>query len=641
MEWLRFRDVERHYGSRRIFAGASGVLRDGERIGLVGPNGAGKSSLLRLLAGVDPLEGGEIVRARHAKLGYLSQTAVDDPDVTLQRLLDASFVRHREAEKRVRDLEGELARTSESEGAGRLDDLLRRYGTARDELDRHGGETNERRLRALLAAFDFTAADLARPIGEFSGGQRTRAMLGRVFLDDPDYLLLDEPTNHLDLAMVRWLENFLREETRPFIVVSHDRLFLDRVTTQIWEIDGEALHEYSAAPQPYTAYVVEKAERQALEQRAYERAKEEHQRQKGVIAELRTHGSHNYAQVRSREKRLAKLAPPQAPPISSKRLGVSLTSARRATGGIAIRAQRVAKSYATQLFRDVTFEVARGERIAILGPNGSGKTTLLKILAEEIEPDAGTVRISPGVSIATFSQHAQDEMRLESSAVEAVMEAAPVDDFTARSLLGRLGVSGDEGDKAVQDFSGGERRRIMLARLMAKSADLLLLDEPTNDLDIASQEALESVLSDYEGAMVVVSHDRYFLRRLVDRIVWLHDGVWQLVEGGFDAYERLESGSKPDAPAPKPPRKNVSVADPGVRAQDLKRTLAAAEREVAALDARRSEIQLEFADSSIYDDRERVDALRAELADVEQRAQASLTAWEAALKAAEGADSST
>ena len=638
MELLRFRDVERHYAARRIFSGASGVLRDGERIGLVGPNGAGKSSLLRLLAGVDPLEGGEIVRARHAKLGYLSQQPADDPDITLQRLLDAAFARHREAEKRVRDLEQELARSTEAE-SGRLDDLLRRYGIARDELDRHGGETNERRLRELLAAFDFTPADLARPIVEFSGGQRTRAQLGRLFLDDPDYLLLDEPTNHLDLAMVRWLENFLREEKRPFIVVSHDRLFLDRVATQIWEIDGEALAEYSPAPQPYTAYVLEKTERQAQAQREYERAKEEHERQKDVIAELRTHGSHNYAQVRSREKRLAKLPPPQQPLVTSKRLGVSLTSARRATGGIALRTQRLAKSFAAPLFRDLTFEVARGERIAILGPNGSGKTTLLNILAGEEEPDAGTVRISSGVRMATFAQHAQDEMRLDASAVEAVMDAAPVDEFTARSLLGRLGISGDEGDKAVRDFSGGERRRIMLARLMAKSADLLLLDEPTNDLDIASQEALESVLADYEGAMVVVSHDRYFLRRLVDRIIWLHDGSWQLIEGGFDAYERLESGAPAEFPArQQAPRKTDVAAEQKVRTGDLKRNLAAAERAVAALDGRRAEIQLEFADPTIYDNRERVAELQKELAAVEERAQSALAAWETALAAAEAAE---
>jgi ATP-binding cassette subfamily F protein 3 len=631
VELLRFRDLERHYGARLIFSGASGVLRDGERIGLVGANGAGKSSLLRMLAGVDAPEGGEIVRARDAKLGYLSQAPVEDPQTTLQGVLDAAFARHREAAARVSELEAALA---DAQGE-RLDDLLRRYGAARDALERHGGEANERNIRTMLAALDFTPADLARRTGDFSGGQRTRAMLGRLFLEDPDYLLLDEPTNHLDIGMVRWLEDFLRSDARPFIVVSHDRLFLDRVATQIWEIDRERLNVYTPAPKPYTAFVVEKAERLEQERRDYERATEELERQKAVIAELRTHGSHNYSHVRSREKRLAKLDRPQPPPSREKRLGVAVTSARRATNGIAIRAQRVSKAYTAPLFRDLDLEIARGERVAILGPNGSGKTTLLKILAGEIEPDSGWVRVSEGMSLAYFAQHAADEMDLSARAVDAVMDAAPVDEFTARSLLGRLGLGGTDGDKPVEAFSGGERRRIMLARLMAKSADLLLLDEPTNDLDIASQEALESVLSEYEGAMIVVSHDRYFLQRLVDRVVRLHDGSWDVLEGGFAAYERVEAGEPLPRPAPKPQARKEAPADPKARALELKRALAAAEREVAALDARRAELQLEFADPATYDDRERVEALRVELEELERRSQAALAAWESALEAVE------
>jgi ABC-type multidrug transport system ATPase subunit len=313
---------------------------------------------------------------------------------------------------------------------------------------------------------------------------------------------------------------------------------------------------------------------------------------------------------------------------------VAVTSARRATRGTAISARHVTKSYGTPLVHDLSIEVTRGERVAILGPNGSGKTTLLKILAGELAPDAGSVQTGTGVRLAYFAQHAEDEMSLDARAVDAVMDAAPVDEFAARSLLGRLGLSGDAGDKPVAAFSGGERRRIMLARLMAKSADVLLLDEPTNDLDIASQEALESVLSEYEGAMIVVSHDRYFLQRLVDRIVWLREGTWDVVAGGFAAYERLEAGMPPEPQAVKAAPRN-RAADPKAVALERKRALTAAEHEVTALDARRVQIQLEFADPATYDDRARVEALRVELAEIDRRADAALADWETALAATE------
>jgi ATP-binding cassette subfamily F protein 3 len=612
------------------------------KVGLVGPNGAGKSSLVRILAGLDEPSAGSVIRAREGRLGYLSQAASSDGASTLREILTAAFARMQREEALVRELETELSRASEAGDAALEERLLRRYGDAREAFDRHGGAQNERRMRAMLASFGFAETDLDRPTSGFSGGQRTRAALARMLLEEPDYLILDEPTNHLDIETVRWLEDFLRDDPRATLVVSHDRYFLDRVANVIWELDGGELERYDVPNgNAYSAYVTEKAARRELAEREYGRFRDEERRRKAVVAELRTHGSHNYSHVRSREKQLAKMERVEAPKTSQQSISVKLESARRATNGLALGVRDVAVAYATPLFAHLSFEVARGERLAVVGPNGAGKSTLLAVLAERRVPDRGSVKVMAGVTTAYFSQDSADELPPGRSAVDAVLDGAVVLPEQARSLLGRLGLGGDAGDKPVEAFSGGERRRIMLARLMARSADLLFLDEPTNDLDIPSREALEEVLASYGGAMIVVSHDRYLLARLAQRVLWLHDGRAEMIEGG---YERFEEAQRPGAPPPsankKPEPARVRVepeADAKRRRERETRDLAACEREVARLDAERALLEREFADPAIYEDRERVAALERELDVARAACDAAFARWEALLEAASAA----
>ncbi len=641
MEWLRFDGLERAYGARTIFGGLEGVLRDGLKVGLVGPNGAGKSSLVRILAGLDEPDAGTVVRARDGRLGYLSQAASAEGSVTLRQILTRAFARMHEEEALVRSLEGELSHASERGDAAAEARLLRRYGEARETFDRHGGTGNERRMRAMLASFGFLESDLDRPAAAFSGGQRTRAALASMLLEEPDYLILDEPTNHLDIETVRWLEDFLRDDPRATLVVSHDRYFLDRVANTIWELDGGELAQYDV-PQgrAYSAYVAEKAARRELAEREYDRFRDEEKRRKAVVAELRTHGSHNYSHVRSREKALAKMERVEAPKTSQQSISVKLESARRATNGLALAARDLGVAYAVPLFAKLSFEVARGERLAVVGPNGAGKSTLLAVLAGRRVPDSGSVKLPEGVTSAYFSQDAADELPAGYAAVDAVLEGSTILPEAARGLLGRLGLGGDAGDKPVEAFSGGERRRIMLARLMARSADLLFLDEPTNDLDIPSREALEDVLASYGGAMVVVSHDRYLLQRLAQRVLWLHDGIATQIDGGYD---RFEEAQRPGAPPPAaPPKPAVERAPSGaalerearLRREREAREIAACEREVARLDAERALLEREFADPAIYDDRERVAALERELEAARAACDAAFERWERLLEGA-------
>ncbi len=608
MELLRFTSLARHYGSNDVFADLGGVVRDGDKIGLVGPNGAGKSSLVRLLVGQDEPDGGTVVRARDARLGYLAQDAAEGGHQTLRAAFDEALAR---------------------------------------------GSAPEWEMRATLNRFDFAESDLDRPLTAFSGGQRTRALLARTLLEQPGWLVLDEPTNHLDLDTVRWLENLVARDPRAFLIVSHDRYFLETVCTRIWELDRGELAVYEVKQgRAYSQYVEQREARREQQRRDYESALAERKRQRAVIDELRTHGSHNYSAVWSREKQFAKLDAVDAPRAEKRSIAVALASARRATNGPAVDVKGLTKAYDRTLFADVTATFYRGDRVAIVGPNGAGKTTFLRILAEELPPDRGSVRYGSGLRTASYSQSSVDDLRAGDTAAEAVMRMG-VTDEEARGLLGRLNLGGDSGDKPVEAFSGGERRRIMLARLMAQRADCLFLDEPTNDLDIPSREALEDVLASYDGALFVVSHDRYLLKRLGERVVAIRDGTLTILDDGYDAYERKQheavsenGGANGDGARTTPAQKAAKLDRQAAHeakqeAQRRKRAVTAAEKRVADLEAERAELERQFAAPDLYDDSARVIRLTHELERVRKASEAALDAWLSASDAWEAYEAGT
>jgi ATP-binding cassette subfamily F protein 3 len=603
VELIRFSGLERHYGAKEVFSNLSGVVRDGEKIGLVGPNGAGKSSLSRLLAGRDAPDGGTIVRAKETRFGYLAQEASESGPATIR----AAFT---------------------------------------EAVERSGA--HEWEIRATLNRFGFSETDLDRPLAQFSGGQRTRALLARALLEQPDWLLLDEPTNHLDIDTVRWLENFVARDSRAYLIVSHDRYFLETVASTIWELDRGELSTYEVKQgRAYSMFLEEREARREQARRDFEASMTELKRQRAVVAELRTHGSHNYSAVRSREKALDRVAVSEAPAKERRRIAIALDAARGATKGYAIEIAGITKAYDKPLFSDLSAAFVRGERVAIVGPNGAGKTTLLRILGGELNPDRGSVRYGTGLTTASYSQSSVDDLPAGATAVEAVMQmGAGVE--AARALLGRLNLGGDATDKRVEAFSGGERRRIMLARLMAQRADCLFLDEPTNDLDIASREALEDVLAEYGGAMFIVSHDRFLLKRLAQRVIAVRDGSATVVDGDYETYElrahQAASGAKAKAkkkgaepvkaPAEAPSRQAAHEAK--LEAGRRKKAVADAERRVADLDAERAELELRFAGAEIYEHPETVVDLQRELDELKARIEEAYAAWEAALESVEG-----
>jgi ATP-binding cassette subfamily F protein 3 len=596
MELLRFTGLERHFGAKEVFRNLGGVIRDNEKIGLVGPNGAGKSTFVRLLAGIDRPDDGTIARARETRFGYLAQDAAESGPSTLRAAFDEAMAR---------------------------------------------GSAHEWEMRATLNRFAFAESDLDRPMSEFSGGQRTRALLARTLLEEPDWLILDEPTNHLDLDTVRWLETFVARDTRTYVIVSHDRYFLETVATKIWELADGELVEYSVTPgKAYSEFVEQREERRAQQQRVYDAAMTERERQRAVIAELRTHGSHNYSHVRSREKALERVDLVDAPRKERRSISVALTAARKATTGIAIELVDVAKAYNEPLFAGVNAKFARGETVAIVGPNGAGKTTLLRIISGDMTPDRGHVRYGVGLTTAGYSQSTVDDLPPGLTAADAVQQMG-VTGEEARSLLGRLNLGGDSVDKPVEAFSGGERRRIMLARLMAQRADCLFLDEPTNDLDIPSREALEDVLASYDGALFVVSHDRYLLKRLAERVIAIRDGHATIVDGDYETYEQrqhLLPGATPgDARASGKSVQNDKRAAHEARldAGRRKRAVLDAEKRVASLDAEKARLEARFTASDLYVDLSAVITLQLELDRVRLESERAFEAWEQATNALE------
>ncbi|HEV2642288.1 MAG TPA: ABC-F family ATP-binding cassette domain-containing protein, partial [Candidatus Elarobacter sp.] len=507
MELVRFSALERHYGANEVFSGLDGVIRDGDKVGLVGPNGAGKSSLVRLLAGHDESDGGTIVRARARSLGYLAQDAAESGPQTLRAAFDEAMAR---------------------------------------------GHAQEWEMRATLNRFDFEESDLDRPLREFSGGQRTRALLARTLLEQPDWLVLDEPTNHLDLDTVRWLENFVARDPRAFLIVSHDRYFLETVATEIWELDRGELSVYDVKPgRAYSMYVEERDIRREQQRREYEAAMTERQRQRAVIDELRTHGSHNYSAVWSREKAFARVDVVDAPRKERRKIAVALSAARRATSGPAVEIKGIAKAYDRTLFANVTATFTRGERVAIVGPNGAGKTTLLRILAGETEKHGGELAFQKGTRVALHDQRppleqamslreyvlsgardlvaTEEELaRLEQAMAGGAHDQATLNRYSeaqarlehaggygwrdhAASVLRGLGFAEEDLDRPLRTFSGGELTRASLARALGGDPDLLLLDEPTNHLDVANLEWLERELNSLDAAVILVAHDRWFL----------------------------------------------------------------------------------------------------------------------------------
>jgi len=530
MSVLSVQAVSRWFGEREVLKDVSFRIGQGDRVGLVGPNGTGKTSLLRIAAGLDAPDGGTVALARGTRIGFLRQELLEDATGTVIEHARGAAAHLRELERELQGLEAEIA-TGDSEA-------LERYADAQHHFEHAGGYDFEATLARILGGLGLGGL-VDREVATLSGGERTRLGLARLLLDDPDVLLLDEPTNHLDVAALEWLENFLVEQDATAVISSHDRWFLDRVTSRTLSIEDRMVVEYRGG---YSHYARQRLDRETAQMRAHARQAEEIARTEEFI---RRYGAGQRSkEARGRGKKLARVERIEAP-TQSTRHSWGLEAADLGSETV-LETTALAVGYMDPVMRTGPLRVPRDARVAVVGPNGAGKTTLVRTLVGDLSPLDGYVSAAPAARVAYLEQ-AQAELTGDQTVLEAMRSAGALDDQEARNLLARFLFRGDEVQRAVSVLSGGERSRLALARLSLRHANLLVLDEPTNHLDLAAREQLEAVLADYEGTLVFVSHDRYFIDKLASELWLISGGLLRRFEGGWTAYQRERAAGR-DAP---------------------------------------------------------------------------------------------
>jgi ATP-binding cassette subfamily F protein 3 len=536
-------NLGKYYGAEQIFDGVNFMANRGDKIAVVGANGAGKSTLLKIIAGIEDATSGNIYFARGTRVSYLAQEAQFNTNRTLYEEAEGAFAHLRAMEQELRELETLIADTDHLEWQARME----RYGDLLARFEHAGGYDSERMIERMLEGLSFTSAQFDQPVQQFSGGQKTRAALAIALLQDPDLLLLDEPTNHLDLHALQWLEDFLHSWPGTLMVISHDRYFLDKVTTRTFEMAHSKLTDW---PGNYSKYLRLKAERDEHQQKVYEAqqafiAKEEEfirrhmagQRTKEAQGRLKrlNRFKHGWEGVHGFVKESVDA------PQTNKQLKLNLDAQRRSGYVVLTLSNQLAVGYHTPdgehiLVRTPALELHRQECVALMGPNGAGKTTLLRTIVGELPVLKGRITRGVGVSSGYYAQ-THDELNPDNTVLEEVHRVKPLETTERiRSLLGQFLFSQDDVFKRVGDLSGGERSRVALAQLTLKAPNLLVLDEPTNHLDIAAREALEAVLQTYDGTILFVSHDRYFIDALAGKIWMVEDGTVREFEGNYSEY---------------------------------------------------------------------------------------------------------
>lgn len=532
------------YGTDVIIKGVDFHINSGDRIGLVGRNGAGKTTLLNMITGELSSDDGQIFISSGVKIGYLKQRDNFEPENTIIDEIQKVF-------EQVKQLEEEINRTSDEAAALPFDEgLLHKLDRLQQEYERRGGYTYRSEATGILTSMAFGPETYDKKIKTLSGGEKTRLALAALLLEKPDLLVLDEPTNHLDIGMLKWLEQYLSSYKGSIIIVSHDRYFLNKSVNKIFEIEHHKLKVYDGN---YDTFAEKKRQLREAEARAYENQQREIKRQEDIIRHMKERGTEHLAKrARSREKRLDMIERIEKPKNAEGKMKIEFRQDFE-SGSDVILTENLKKSFVNGesrriLFDHVNMDIKKGEKICIVGRNGIGKTTLLKLIMQELLPDSGRVKIGHNV---TFGYYDQGQLLLNpaNTVLEEMKETYRLyTDTRMRSLLGRFLFKGDEVFLKVGDLSGGEKARLSLLKLMLGGANTLLLDEPTNHMDIESKEVFEEALSEFPGTALIVSHDRYFLQKIPDRILEItEDGIVEYL-GKYDYYmekkEQIQSGKK-------------------------------------------------------------------------------------------------
>jgi len=528
---LRLEHISKIYPTGEVLKDVNWEVKAGDRIGLVGVNGAGKSTQLKIIAGeVEPTTG-EVIRPASLHIAYLTQEFEVDPTRTVKEEFWRAFIAANEVHENLTNVQHLLETATPEE----LDKLLRQLDRYQRQFEALDGYSLEAQIDKILPELGFEPGDSDRLVSAFSGGWQMRMSLGKILLQKPDLLLLDEPTNHLDLETIEWLENYLKGLITPMVIVSHDREFLDRLCTQIVETERGVSTTYLGN---YSTYLQQKFETKEAQQSAYERQQKEIEKQQVFVDRFRASATRS-TQAKSREKQLDKIERIEAPVSDLRTLHFRFPPAPR-SGREVVKIQDLTHMYDDKiLFLGGNLLIERGDRIAFLAPNGAGKSTLLRLIVGMEQPTEGTVTLGAhNVIPSYFEQNQAEALDLNKTVMETIHDEVP--DWTneeVRTLLGRFLFGGDTVFKKVAALSGGEKARLALAKMLLRPANLLILDEPTNHLDIPAKEMLEEAIQNYDGTVLIVSHDRYFISQVATKIIEIRDGEFRVYLGDYHYYQ--------------------------------------------------------------------------------------------------------
>lgn len=532
---LRLERISKIYPTGEVLKDVTWEVKTGDRIGLVGVNGAGKSTQLKIIMGEVEPTAGEIIRPTSLHIGYLTQEFEVDPRRTVREEFWTVFQEANQVHHQLIEIPHQMEKADPEE----LDRLIHQLDRLQRQFEALDGYGLEARIEKILPEMGFTIDDGDRLVSSFSGGWQMRMSLGKILLQTPDILLLDEPTNHLDLETIEWLEKFLKDLTTPMVIVSHDREFLDRLCTKIVETERGVSTTYLGN---YSSYLQQKYEQQSAQLSAYERQQKELEKQQAFVDRFRASATRS-TQAKSREKQLEKVEKIEAPIADVRTLKFQFPPAVR-SGREVVTIKNLVHIYDDKiLFLGANLEIERGDRVAFLGPNGAGKSTLLRLIVGLESPTEGSLEIGKhNVIPSYFEQNQAEALDLTKTVLDTIHDEVPDwKDVEVRSLLGRFLFSGETVLKKVESLSGGEKARLALAKMLLAPANLLILDEPTNHLDIPAKEMLESALKSYEGTVLIVSHDRYFISQVANKIVEIRDGELIAYAGDYHYYlEKLD-----------------------------------------------------------------------------------------------------